>query len=191
MNPGDVATNPRWTLLVPVLGVILLVATWGRELGWVPVVIVSLGLGASVLAAVHHAEIVALRVGEPFGTLILAVAVTVIEVALIVTLMSSGGDKAASLARDTVFAAIMITCNGVIGLSLILGTIRHRVQEFHVEGASGALAVLTAMVTLSLAADVHLDHRRPHVLRTAARLRGRGVAGAVRRLRVRPDGPPS
>ena len=150
MNPGDVATNPRWTLLVPVLGVILLVATWGRELGWLPVVIVSLGLGASVLAAVHHAEIVALRVGEPFGTLILAVAVTVIEVALIVTLMSSGGDKAASLARDTVFAAIMITCNGVIGLSLILGTIRHRVQEFHVEGASGALAVLTAMVTLSL-----------------------------------------
>ena len=150
MNPGDVATNPRWTLLVPVLGVILLAATWGRELGWFPVVIVSLGLGAGVLAAVHHAEIVALRVGEPFGTLILAVAVTVIEVALIVTLMSSGGDKAASLARDTVFAAIMITCNGVIGLSLILGTIRHRVQEFHVEGASGALAVLTAMVTLSL-----------------------------------------
>lgn len=137
-------------MAVPPVALVLLAATWGRDLGVVPVLLVSLGLVASVVAAVHHAEVVALRVGEPFGTLILAVAVTVIEVALIITLMLSGGDKTASLARDTVFAAIMITCNLVIGLCLIIGPIRHRVLEFRIEGSSGALAVLTALVTLSL-----------------------------------------
>ena len=74
-----------------------------------------------MLAAVHHAEVVAHRVGEPFGSLVLAVAVTIIEVALIVTLMVSGGKETASLARDTVFAAVMITCNGIVGLSLFVG----------------------------------------------------------------------
>ena len=72
-----------------------------------------------MLAAVHHAEVVAHRVGEPFGSLVLAVAVTVIEVALIVTLMVSGGKDTAALARDTVFAAVMITCNGIVGLCLL------------------------------------------------------------------------
>jgi Ca2+:H+ antiporter len=69
-----------------------------------------------VLAAVHHAEVVAHRVGEPFGSLVLAVAVTVIEVGLIVTLMVSGGSKTAALARDTVFAAAMIACTASWGL---------------------------------------------------------------------------
>ena len=87
-------------------------------------------VAGGVLAAVHHAEVVAHRVGEPFGSLVLAVAVTVIEVALIVTLMLSGGDEAATLARETVFAAVMITVNGILGLSLLLGsrrfgTVRH------------------------------------------------------------------
>jgi len=112
--------------------------------------LVCLALAAGVIAAVHHAEVVAHRVGEPFGTLILAIAVTVIEVALIVTLMASGGDKAATLARDTVFAAVMITCNGIVGLALLVGALRHRVQDFRVEGSGGALAVLAALVTLCL-----------------------------------------
>ena len=81
-------------------------------------------LAAAVLAAVHHAEVVAHRVGEPFGSLVLAVAVTVIEVALIVTLMVSGGPETATLARDTVFAAVMITTNGIVGLSLLVGAMR-------------------------------------------------------------------
>ena len=83
-----------------------------------------------LLAAVHHAEVVAHRVGEPFGTLLLAVAVTVIEVALVVSMMLGGGPEKASLARDTVFSAIMIVCNGIVGLCLLLGGLRHRVQGF-------------------------------------------------------------
>ncbi|MBB6565395.1 ionic transporter y4hA [Kribbella sandramycini] len=141
---------PRWSLAVPPLAFVVLVLSWGRDLGTVLLVLVCAGLGAAVIAAVHHAEVVAHRVGEPFGTLILALAVTIIEVALIVTLMASGGDKAASLARDTVFAAVMITCNGILGLALVVGSIRHHVQEFRVQASSGALAVMTALVTLSL-----------------------------------------
>lgn len=146
----EIATNPRWSLFIPPVALVLLIVTWGRELGWLPVVLVSIGLAAAVLTAVHHAEIVALRVGEPFGTLILAVAVTVIEVALIVTLMLSGGDKAATLARDTVFAAVMITTAGVIGLSIVVGSYHHGVQEFRTEGSTGALSALVALAVGSL-----------------------------------------
>ncbi len=103
---------------------------------------------AAVFAAVYHAEVIAHRIGEPFGTLVLAVAVTVIEVTLIVTLMI--GTAAPSLARDTVFAAIMIACNGVVGLCLLAGGVRHHEQGFQVQGASAALAVLAALTTLSL-----------------------------------------
>jgi Ca2+:H+ antiporter len=141
---------PRWSLAVPPLALVVLLLSWGRNLGAVLLILVCAGLGAAVIAAVHHAEVVAHRVGEPFGTLILALAVTVIEVALIVTLMASGGDKAASLARDTVFAAVMITCNGILGLSLVVGSLRHHVQEFRVRASNSALAVMTALVTLSL-----------------------------------------
>jgi Ca2+:H+ antiporter len=107
-------------------------------------------LVASVFAAVHHAEVVAHRIGEPFGTLVLAVAVTVIEVALVVSVMLAAGDEKAALARDTVFAAIMIVCNGIVGLCLVIGSIRHREQEFRIEGASAALAVLAALSVLAL-----------------------------------------
>jgi Ca2+:H+ antiporter len=99
---------------------------------------------------VHHAEVVALRVGEPFGSLVLAIAVTVIEVALIVTLMISGGDEAASLPRDTVFAAVMITCNGILGLAVLLGALRHNVVVFNAEGAGAELATVTTLAVLSL-----------------------------------------
>ena len=87
-------------------------------------VVVGLLLAGAVLAAVDHAEVVAHRVGEPFGSLILAVAVTVIEVGLIVMLMTQGGKDTATLARDTVFAAAMIACNGIFGMSLLIGALR-------------------------------------------------------------------
>ena len=103
-----------------------------------------------MLAAVHHAEVVAHRVGEPFGSLVLAVAVTVIEVALIVTLMVSGGSETATLARDTVFAAVMITCNGIVGLSLLVAALRRRVAEFNAEGTATALATVATLATLTL-----------------------------------------
>jgi Ca2+:H+ antiporter len=105
---------------------------------------------ADVFAAVHHAEVVAHRVGEPFGTLILALAVTVIEAALIVSLIAAGGDDAAGLARDTVFAAVMIICNGLVGLCLLLGGIRHHEQGFQLQGALAVLAVLAPLTVLSL-----------------------------------------
>ncbi|MFN2488014.1 MAG: ionic transporter y4hA, partial [Acidimicrobiia bacterium] len=106
--------------VVPVGGIVVLAATWGSTPEALVLIIVALFLAGSVLASVHHAEVIAHRVGEPFGSLILAVAVTVIEVALIVTLMVSGGSATASLARDTVFAAVMITCNGIVGLSILV-----------------------------------------------------------------------
>jgi len=114
------------------------------------VVIVGAFLAGSVLAAVHHAEVVAHKVGEPYGSLVLAVAVTIIEVALIVTLMISGGEKTQALARDTVFAAVMITCNGILGISLLVGAIRRRIAVFNPEGTGGALAAVATIATLSL-----------------------------------------
>jgi Ca2+:H+ antiporter len=139
-----------WHTLVPVAAVIVLALTWGRPLGGVLVAVLALLLGAAVLGAVHHAEVVAHRVGEPFGSLVLAVAVTVIEVALIVTLMVSGGAKTDSLARDTVFAGVMITCNGIVGLSLLVGTLRARVVGFNAEGTGGALATVAMLAALTL-----------------------------------------
>src|SRR4051812_36347786 len=142
----------RWTTFVPVLAAVLLVFTWGRkDLPGAVVALVTLVLAGAVLAAVHHAEVIAHRVGEPFGSLVLAVAVTVIEVALIVTLMSDGGDKSASLARDTVFAAVMITCNGIVGLCLLVGALRRRYAVFNAEGTVTAFATVTTLAGLSLA----------------------------------------
>ncbi len=139
-----------WTAVAPPLAVVVLAATWGRDLPAVPAALVSLVLVAAVLAAVHHAEVVALRVGEPLGSLVLAVAVTVIEVGLILTLTAAGGPGSASLARDTVFAAVMITCNGILGLSLFIGAVRYRLAVFNPEGSGAALATVATLATLCL-----------------------------------------
>ncbi|GAB1821136.1 calcium:cation antiporter [Herbidospora sp. RD11066] len=136
--------------IVPVVSLLALVAVWGRSLPVLVEVVVVLLLAGCVLAAVHHAEVVAHRVGEPFGSLILAVAVTVIEVGLIVTLMVSGGPGAATLARDTVFAAVMITCNGIVGLSLLITALRRGTAPFNPEGTGAALATVITLATLSL-----------------------------------------
>jgi Ca2+:H+ antiporter len=146
-----IAAAARWTVSVPVLAIIALVLSWGRTLPVVLVVLIALFLAGAVLAAVHHAEVVAHKVGEPYGSLVLAVAVTVIEVALIVTLMVSGGGKTQSLARDTVFAAVMITCNGILGLSLLIGALRRHVAVFNPEGTGGMFATVATIATLGLA----------------------------------------
>lgn len=139
-----------WTTLAPLTAILALVLTWGRHLGTLPVLVVAVALAAAVLAAIHHAEVVAHRVGEPFGSLVLAVAVTIIEVALIVTLMISGGKDTESLARDTVFAAVMITCNGIVGLSLFLGAVKYRLISFNAEGTGAALATLTTLAVMTM-----------------------------------------
>jgi Ca2+:H+ antiporter len=132
----------------------LLAAVWDRPLGWALVVIVLAGLVVTVFAAVHHAEVIALRVGEPFGTLVLALAVTVIEASLIVMLMLTGGAEASALARDTVFATVMIVCNGIVGLCILFGALRHQVLDFRVEGTNPTLSVLTTLATLTLVLPV-------------------------------------
>lgn len=108
----------------------------------------------SVLAAVHYAEVVAHKLGEPFGTLVLAISVTVIEVALIVAMMLSGSDGANFIARDAVFAAIMIVMNGVVGLCIFVGGLNHRELSFRIEGPNSALAVLAVLATFTLVLPV-------------------------------------
>ncbi|MEU7768265.1 ionic transporter y4hA [Nocardia sp. NPDC049190] len=141
----------RWTVLVPLLAVFALAATWGRALPGIAVTVVLVALIGAVVSAVQHAEVVARWVGEPLGSLVLAIAVTVIEVGLILTLMSSaGGDQTSTLARDTVFAALMITCNGIVGLALLVGALRRRIAVFNAEGTGAALATVATLATLSL-----------------------------------------
>jgi Ca2+:H+ antiporter len=139
-----------WTKVVPPVSLLALVAVWGRHPDVVGLSIVAVVLAAAVLAAVHHAEVVAHRVGEPYGSLVLAVAVTVIEVALILTLMVSGGKDTSVLARDTVFAAVMITCNGIVGLCLLTGAVKFGTTHFNAEGTGAALATVITLATTCL-----------------------------------------
>ncbi len=139
---------PLWTIAAPIASWVI----YGAYLilgGWMLPVLVA-ALFASVLAAVHHAEVIAHRVGEPFGTLLFAVAVTVIEVGLIVSLMIEGGDATMALPRDTVMAAIMIILNGVVGACLLLGGLRHGEQSYVQSGVSAALATLAALSVIVL-----------------------------------------
>jgi Ca2+:H+ antiporter len=128
----------------------MLVVGGGSSLGWPLLSCAAAALIASVFVAVHHAEVIAHRVGEPFGTLVLALAVTVIEVSLIVSMMLSAGAAASSLARDTVFATVMIICNMVVGLCLLVGSLRHHVLAFRVEGTLPSLGVLATLAVLTL-----------------------------------------
>jgi len=140
--------------------------------------LVGIALAAAVLAAVHHAEVVAHRVGEPFGSLVLAVAVTVIEVGLIVALMIGGGPGSESLARDTVFAAVMITCNGIVGIALLIGAVRYHLTIFNAEGSGAALATVTTLATLSLVLPTFTtSHPGPEF--TAAQLTFAAIASLV------------
>ena len=143
-----------WTWLIPALSLALLVVAITAGVGLFLAVLCGVGLIGAVIAAVHHAEVVAHRVGEPFGTLVLAVAVTVIEASLILSMIFAGGADTAVLPRDTIYAAVMIICNGVVGLCLLLGGLAHREQTFRVEGAGAGLAALVVMSALTLVLPV-------------------------------------
>jgi Ca2+:H+ antiporter len=153
MSAANHDSIPAWTWAAPVLASGLLALKFAHvvpsDAGPV-LVLAGVLLGAAVFAAVHHAEVLALRLGEPFGSILLAVAVTVIEVALIVSIMLSGAEGSDFVARDTVFAAVMIVLNGVVGLCLVLGAGKHFEQTFQLQGASSALAVLGTLATLAL-----------------------------------------
>ena len=138
-----------WPAIAPLAAWLVFLLTFWLE-GPVATTLVAVALVCVVLAAVHHAEVVAHRVGEPFGTLVLAVSVTVIEVSLIVALMFSAGEAAPGLARDTVFAAVMLILTGMVGLSLLAGSVLHGEQAFEQRGVSAALATLAALSVLTL-----------------------------------------
>src|SRR5580698_10165746 len=145
------ADLPLWTIIAPVIaGMVLAAASFGLGSSGIFVAVIAVALAGSVFAAVHHAEVVAHRIGEPYGTLVLALAVTLIEVALIVSLMLAGGEEASALARDTVFAAVMIILNGIIGLCLLVGGLKHREQNFSMDGVSAALVALATIVIMTL-----------------------------------------
>lgn len=144
---------PIWAWVAPVAACVLLVAKFtGLVSAAQPLVLMlaAVLLGAAVFASVHHAEIVALRVGEPFGSILLAIAVTVIEVALIVSIMLSAKVGSDVLARDTVFATVMMVFNGIIGLCLLLGGARHHEQRFQTDAAAAALSVIGTLAVITL-----------------------------------------
>jgi Ca2+:H+ antiporter len=153
MAGHSVSTNPIWTVAVPIFSGLLVVLYFGgllpRDYNAVRAAEIFLLCGA-VFAAVHHAEVVSARVGEPFGSLILALAVTIIEVGLIVTLMLADEYGGATVARDTVYAAVMLVLTGLIGLCLVAGGHRHYEQKIRVSGTSSYLAVLGTLVSIGL-----------------------------------------
>jgi Ca2+:H+ antiporter len=140
----------NWPLFVPIGASVLLGASSWLGGSLPMLLLIGAGLVAAVMASVHHAELIAHKLGEPLGTLVLALAVTVIEVALIVTMMLAGGEKAAAVPRDTVYAAVMIICTGVVGLCLLIGGVKHREQTFRADGANAALSALMALAALTL-----------------------------------------
>ena len=111
---------------------------------WLFAVIMS-----SAFAVVHHAESLAVRLGEPLGTLMLTLSVIGIEVMMISAVMLTGEGKPA-LARDTMFAIVMIVLNGMIGLALLLGGLRHHEQEYNLQGANSFLSLIVPLTVLGL-----------------------------------------
>lgn len=146
----SISLRPWWTWTWPALAFAIMIMTMIFGAAGATAAAAGVVLIAAVFAAVYHAEAVAHRIGEPFGTLVLALAVTIIEVALIVSVMLGVSADKAGLARDTVFAVVMIVCNGIVGLCLLWGGMRHHEQGFQVQGASAALAVLAPLTILTM-----------------------------------------
>jgi len=149
-------TIPRSAWIFPLLSVLLFagISATGYSfsqtaVGWLFAAVLLVILFGTVFAAVHHAEMVAARIGEPFGTLLLTLSVTIIEVALIATIML-GEQAATTLARDTVFAVVMIVCNGLVGVCILVGGLRYSEQDIQVSGSSVYLSVLAVLSVITL-----------------------------------------
>ncbi|MCI7552204.1 MAG: hypothetical protein PUK40_03890 [Actinomycetaceae bacterium] len=136
--------------VIPIIAFVVLVVEWNTEIPVLLGVITVIVLASAVLASVHHAEVVAHKVGEPFGSVILAVAVTVIEVGMIIMLMMSSPESGTTLARDTVFAATMITTNLIIGLSLVAATGGRKLAYFNKEGSGTAFSTVLLLAVSTL-----------------------------------------
>src|ERR1700685_1417732 len=150
------AAMPKSAWVFPALAVLLFAAVTATGYGFTPsavgllfATVLLVILFGTVFAAVHHAEVIAERIGEPYGTLLLTLSVTVIEVARIAPIML--GEKAVpTLARDTVFAVVMIVCNGLVGICILAGGLRYREQDVQVTGSNLYLSVLIVMATITL-----------------------------------------
>ncbi len=147
---------PRSAWIFPALAVLLFAGATGLGVGFTPsaaglvfAAVLLVILFGTVFAAVHHAEVIAERIGEPYGTLLLTLAVTIIEVALIATIML-GEKPVPTLARDTVFAVVMIVCNGLVGICILAGGLRYREQDVQVTGSNLYLSVLSVLATITL-----------------------------------------
>ncbi|HRN47656.1 MAG TPA: ionic transporter y4hA [Niabella sp.] len=139
----------EWTTSIPILAFLLYFSGYLDD-NFFFQVFAGILLIFCVLSAVHHSEIVAHRVGEPYGTIILAVSITIIEVAIIVSLMITGGEQYASFARDTVYSAVMLLLNGVVGLSLFIGGRKFHTQTFSPHSVKIALVSLISIVAFTM-----------------------------------------
>src|ERR1700753_282043 len=154
---SDHGPMPKSAWIFPLLAVLLFAAVTATGYGFAPTAaglvvaaVLLVILFGTVFAAVHHtAKMIAERIAEPFGTLLLTLSVTIIEVALIATIML-GAKAQPALARDTVFAVVMIVCNGLVGICVLIGGLRYREQDFQVSGANLYLSVLAVLATITL-----------------------------------------
>lgn len=144
---------PWWCWAAPAVGSLLVVAKaagLAKPDNAIVIVAAIALLGSAVFTAVHHAEALAVKIGEPFGSILLALAITVLEVGLIVSVMISGSAGSEAIARDTVFSAVMIVLNGIVGICLLMGGARYYEQQFHVQGAAGILSVIATLAVIAL-----------------------------------------
>ncbi len=149
----DFTTMPVWHWAAPLLAAAL---TGAKLAGLVSadsimvIVFAAVLLGASVFAAVEHAEVLAARIGEPFGTILLALAITVLEIGMILMVMMAASEGNDSIARDTIYSVLMVVLNGIVGICLIAGALRHFEQKFLVQGAAGILSVIATLAVIAL-----------------------------------------
>ena len=144
---------PWWCWAAPMAAGLLVIAKFAHLVSPASGVVIALAvvlLGGAVFAAVHHAEVLAVRIGEPFGSILLALAITTLEVGLIISVMASGSNGSEAVARDTVYSVVMIVLNGIVGLCLVAGSARHFEQEFRVQGAAAILSVIATLAVVSL-----------------------------------------
>jgi len=167
-----------WTFVLPGIAVVALVLSWGRHVSSLWLILLALILIGAVLAAVHHAETIAHHVGEPFGSLLLAVAVTVIEVSLILMLMMGGKGNTQTLARDSIFAVVMMTMNGIVGLCLLAAAFRNHLAHFNAEGAGSALSAVILLAGLTLIVP-HFTQSEPGMAFTPTQLIFIGVMSLI------------
>ncbi len=187
---------PRSAWIFPALAVLLFAGVTALDYSFAPsaagfvfAAVLLVILFGTVFAAVHHAEVIAERIGEPYGTLLLTLAVTIIEVALIATIML-GEKTVTTLARDTVFAVVMIVCNGLVGICILAGGLRYREQDVQVTGSSLYLSVLAVLATITLIMPNYTnDDAGAGLFGGPARLRQRRHHPALWRVSLYPDRP--